>query len=95
MLAKEEFRKKDFPPFENYEDFLKSIKELAEEEYMLDMHVDNLLIFNPKNKHYLACHQFTTERKFMLQDKVSNRVLFYEKYKTFLNISSAGHLLGS
>ncbi|KAI8117554.1 Mitochondrial import inner membrane translocase subunit TIM44, partial [Lucilia cuprina] len=69
MLAKEEFRKLELPPFENYEDFLKAIQDLKEEEYMLDMHVDNLLIFHPKNKHYLACHQYTKERKFMLQDK--------------------------
>ncbi|XP_037815194.1 28S rRNA (cytosine-C(5))-methyltransferase [Lucilia sericata] len=69
MLAQEEFRKLDLPPFENYEDFLKAIQDLKEEEYLLDMHVDNLLIFHPKNKHYLACHQYTKDRKFMLQDK--------------------------
>lgn len=70
MLAKEEWRKKDHPPFENYDDFLKAIQELEEDEYMLDMHVDNLLIFHAKQKQYWARHQFVQEKKFMLQDKV-------------------------
>lgn len=72
VLAKEEFRKKDYPPFESYEDFLKAIQNLEEDEYMLDMHVDNLLIFHPKWRHYLACHQYTDQKKFLLQDKVSD-----------------------
>ncbi|XP_013097732.1 28S rRNA (cytosine-C(5))-methyltransferase [Stomoxys calcitrans] len=69
MLADEQWRKKDHPPFENYDDFLKAIKELEEDEYMMDMHVDDLLIFHPKNKHYWASHQYTAEKRFMLQDK--------------------------
>lgn len=70
MLANEEWRKKEYPPFENYDDFLKAIKELEEDEYMLDMHVDDLLIFHPKKKHYWANHPYTEERQFLLQDKV-------------------------
>lgn len=70
MLAEQEWRKKETPPFENYDDFLNAIKALEEDEYMMDMHVDDLLIFHPKNKHYWACHQYTTDKQFMLQDKV-------------------------
>ena len=71
VLAKEQFRKKDYPPFENYEDFLKAVEELEEDAYMADMHVDNLLIFHPKWRNFLACHQYTKQKKFLLQDKVS------------------------
>ncbi|XP_073816665.1 nop2/Sun-like domain containing protein 5 [Musca autumnalis] len=69
FLASEEWRKKEYPPFENYDDFLNAVKELQEDEYMVDMHVDDLLIFHPKNKHYWANHNYTREKCFMLQDK--------------------------
>ncbi|XP_075148610.1 nop2/Sun-like domain containing protein 5 [Haematobia irritans] len=69
MLADEQWRKKETTPFERYEDFLKAVMELEEDEYMMDMHVDDLLIFHPKNKHYWASHQYTKEKRFMLQDK--------------------------
>ncbi|XP_005178030.1 28S rRNA (cytosine-C(5))-methyltransferase [Musca domestica] len=69
FLASEEWRKKEYTPFENYDDFLKAVQELQEDEYMVDMHVDDLLIFHPKNKHYWANHNYTREKYFMLQDK--------------------------
>lgn len=70
MLYTEEWRKKENLPFDSYDDFLNTIKGLEEDEYMMDMHVDDVLIFHPKNKHYWACHQYTTDKKLMLQDKV-------------------------
>ncbi|XP_061388265.1 28S rRNA (cytosine-C(5))-methyltransferase [Musca vetustissima] len=69
FLASEEWRKKEYPPFENYDDFLKAIKELQEDEYMIDMHIDDLLIFHPKQKHYWANHSYARDNYFMLQDK--------------------------
>lgn len=79
FLASEEWRKKDYTPFENYDDFLKAVQELQEDEYMVDMHVDDLLIFHPKNKHYWANHNYTREKYFMLQDKVCMNEKICEK----------------
>lgn len=76
MLAKNKFCKKDYPPFDNYEDFLKAVQELDEHEYMLDIHVDNLLIFHQRKRQYFACHNYTKEGKLMLQDKASFQSLF-------------------
>ncbi|KAI9580441.1 28S rRNA (cytosine-C(5))-methyltransferase [Glossina fuscipes] len=70
MLA-ENWYKKDCPPFENYDEFLKAVETLEENEYMVDMHVDDLLIFHNKQKYFWATHEYTESKKFMLQDKAT------------------------
>lgn len=69
LLVKGGFHKKELPPIESYDDFLKAIKELDELEYMIDMHIDGLFIFHAKKKQYWALHQYVKEKKFILQDK--------------------------
>lgn len=71
MLAEEEWRKKNVANSGSYNDFLEAITELDEDEYMVDMHLEDLLIFHSKQKHYWACHPYVKEKKLMLQDKVS------------------------
>uniref|UniRef100_A0A1A9WY74 SAM-dependent MTase RsmB/NOP-type domain-containing protein n=1 Tax=Glossina brevipalpis TaxID=37001 RepID=A0A1A9WY74_9MUSC len=71
MLVTEEWRKKECPPFENYENFLKEVQKLQEDEYMVDMHLNDLFIFHGKQKHYWATHQYIEDKKFMLQDKAT------------------------
>ncbi|XP_014088169.1 28S rRNA (cytosine-C(5))-methyltransferase [Bactrocera oleae] len=69
MLAEEEWRKKNVANSGSYNDFLEAITELDEDEYMVDMHLEDLLIFHSKQKHYWACHPYVKEKKLMLQDK--------------------------
>lgn len=53
----------------NYEEFLSKLTALAQDEFMLDLHVDNLLIFPPKSEF----HHFEpyNDGRIMLQDKAS------------------------
>ncbi|XP_017465677.1 PREDICTED: probable 28S rRNA (cytosine-C(5))-methyltransferase [Rhagoletis zephyria] len=69
MLANEQWRRKEKSDFESYNDFLAAIASLGEDEYIEDIHLDDLLIFHSKQKHYWACHQFVKDKKLMLQDK--------------------------
>lgn len=71
MLAAEEWRKKYMANTGSYNDFLEAITKLEEDEYMLDIHLEDLLIFHSKQKHYWACHPYVKDKKLMLQDKVS------------------------
>ncbi|XP_067619855.1 28S rRNA (cytosine-C(5))-methyltransferase [Eurosta solidaginis] len=69
MLWEEKFRRKEQTSFDNYNDFLASVAALEEDEYMIDIHLDDLLIFHAKQKHYWACHEYVQHKKLMLQDK--------------------------
>ncbi|XP_053947483.1 28S rRNA (cytosine-C(5))-methyltransferase isoform X2 [Anastrepha ludens] len=69
MLAAEEWQRMEQRSFETYNDFISAISTLKEDEYMVDMHLDDLLIFHAKQKHYWACHQYVKDKKLMLQDK--------------------------
>ena len=70
ILTTEEWRRKDQVPFENYQDYLDAIKSLEEDEFLIDMHLNDMLVFHAKQKHYWACHELVKEKKLMLQDKV-------------------------
>lgn len=71
MLAAEEWRRKDSTPFENYQDYLDAIKSLEEDEFLVDMHLNDMLVFHSKQKHYWATTELVKEKKFMLQDKAT------------------------
>ncbi|XP_055905914.1 28S rRNA (cytosine-C(5))-methyltransferase [Eupeodes corollae] len=68
MLEEEEWIRND-AKFETYPEYLEAICALKENEYLVDMHVDNLLVFHPSKKRYWACHNYVYEKKFLLQDK--------------------------
>lgn len=71
MLSGEGFRQvRSNEPFENYDEFLKTVKSLAEDQYMRDMHVPDVLIFHSSQRSYWPRHEFVKDKKFMLQDKV-------------------------
>lgn len=55
--------------FENYADFLNSVNELQESEYLLDMHVSGLLVFSSLASKYFARHRLVQEKRLFLQDK--------------------------
>ncbi|CAD6992171.1 unnamed protein product [Ceratitis capitata] len=69
MLEAEKWRKKEMVHSGSYNDFLDSVTKLEEDEYLVDMHLDDLLIFHSKQRHYWACHPYVKEKKLMLQDK--------------------------
>uniref|UniRef100_A0A0A1XSZ3 Putative methyltransferase NSUN5 n=1 Tax=Zeugodacus cucurbitae TaxID=28588 RepID=A0A0A1XSZ3_ZEUCU len=74
MLATEEWRKKELVNSGSYNDFLEALTKLEEDEYMVDLHLEDLLIFHWKQKHYWACHPYVKDKKFMLQDKGTSLV---------------------
>lgn len=53
----------------NYNHFLSKLSSLGPEEFMLDLHVNNLLIFPPKTEFYL--YQCYKDGRIMIQDKAS------------------------
>ncbi|XP_055849666.1 28S rRNA (cytosine-C(5))-methyltransferase [Episyrphus balteatus] len=74
MLAADGWRKKD-SNFETYPEYLEAISSLEEDEYLVDMHMDDLLVFHSKWKRYWAMHDFVEQRKLMLQDKGTGLVV--------------------
>lgn len=64
------FRKID-TKFSNYQEFLDTIKNLDEYDYVFDFHIKNLFVFASSVKHFWATHQLVLEDKFILQDRVS------------------------
>lgn len=57
-----------FTEKDNYEGFLDKVSSLGAEEFMVDLHVKDLLIFPPKTEFYK--HSAYKEGLLMLQDKV-------------------------
>lgn len=55
--------------FDNYSDFLNSVNQLQDSEYLHDMHVSGLFVFSAAASKYFARHQWVQEKKLFLQDK--------------------------
>lgn len=53
----------------SYEEFLSKVSSLTPEEFMVDLHVKNLLIFPPKTEFYR--YPFYKDGRIMIQDKAS------------------------
>ncbi|XP_017848770.1 probable 28S rRNA (cytosine-C(5))-methyltransferase [Drosophila busckii] len=68
-LAGEEWRRKELAADATYDDFLAAVRTLEEDEFLLDMHVEGVLIFHAKNSSYWASHEFVGSKKFILQTK--------------------------
>ncbi|XP_030369408.1 probable 28S rRNA (cytosine-C(5))-methyltransferase [Scaptodrosophila lebanonensis] len=70
-LADSEWRKKLLPSDITYPDFLIAIRALEEDEFLVDIHVDSMLIFHPKQACYWATHDMVRSKKFILQNKAT------------------------
>ncbi|XP_016996143.2 28S rRNA (cytosine-C(5))-methyltransferase [Drosophila takahashii] len=70
-LAGEEWRRKEIPADASYDDFLKAVKSMEEDEFMIDMHVEGVLIFHPKWGSYWVTHDLVRTKKFILQNKAT------------------------
>ncbi|QQP35232.1 Putative methyltransferase NSUN5like, partial [Caligus rogercresseyi] len=59
----------EIPSDISYEEFLSKVKRLRPNEFMCDLHVDNLLIFHPNTAFY--SHELYLNGSIILQDKAS------------------------
>ncbi|XP_055383609.1 28S rRNA (cytosine-C(5))-methyltransferase [Condylostylus longicornis] len=55
----------------DYDDYLRVIKELKEEEYAIDIHIPELFIFSSLTRKYWATNEYVEKKKFALQDKAT------------------------
>lgn len=60
---------------DNYQEFLEQVNNLSESEFMVDLHVDDLLIFPPRTQFYK--HVAYKCGEIILQDKVSSNLMIY------------------
>lgn len=56
---------------ETYDDFLSAITSLTDEQFISDLHVNDLFIFPASSKRYWALSSLAKESKIILQDKAS------------------------
>lgn len=56
---------------ETYDEFLNAIANLTDEQFISDIHVNDLFIFPASSKRYWALSSLTKESKIILQDKAS------------------------
>lgn len=56
---------------ENYDEFLQAIDNLTDEQFISDIHVNDLFVFPANSKRYWALSALTKESKVILQDKAS------------------------
>lgn len=57
--------------FATYDDFLKAVDNLGDENFISDIHVNDLFVFPPSSKRYWALCALVKESKVILQDKAS------------------------
>lgn len=67
----EEWRRKQLAADVTYADFLVAIRALEEDEFLMDIHVEGVLIFHSKWNHYWASHEYVRTKKFILQNKAT------------------------
>lgn len=60
----------EYPDKITYDEFIQSVKDLKDEQFIKDLHVKNLYIFPPSSKGYWAKHYMVRECQLLLQDKV-------------------------
>ncbi|XP_064556168.1 28S rRNA (cytosine-C(5))-methyltransferase [Drosophila montana] len=70
-LYGEEWRRKQLAADATYADFLVAIRTLEEDEFLIDIHVEGVLIFHSKWSHYWASHDYVRSKKFILQNKAT------------------------
>lgn len=56
---------------ETYDEYLKAVENLTDEQFISDIHVNNLFVFPASSKRYWALNAQTKESKLILQDKAS------------------------
>lgn len=56
---------------ENYDEFLNAIENLTNEQFISDLHVNDLFIFPASSRKYWALSSLAKESKIILQDKAS------------------------
>lgn len=56
---------------ENYDEFLNAITNLTDEQFISDLHVNDLFIFPASSKRYWALSSLAKKSKIILQDKAS------------------------
>lgn len=56
---------------ENYDEFLRAIDNLTNEQFISDLHVNDLFVFPASSKRYWALNALAKESKVILQDKAS------------------------
>lgn len=56
---------------ENYDDFLNAVANLTDEQFISDLHVNDLFIFPASSKRYWALSRWAKNSKVILQDKAS------------------------
>lgn len=62
---------------QNYDGFLSALADLADEEYLSDIHVQNLFVFPASSKSYWAMNVLVKMKKVVLQDKVCKKHISY------------------
>lgn len=74
---------------ENYDEFLNAVANLTDEQFLSDLHVNDLFIFPASSKRYWALSQLAKESKIILQDKASCLPSY------LLNPPRGSHVLGN
>lgn len=60
-----------------YDKFLETVRNLGKSDYVSDIHVNNLFVFPTNSAHYWARHELVEQSKLILQDKVSEREMYF------------------
>ncbi|EDW95994.2 uncharacterized protein Dyak_GE25147 [Drosophila yakuba] len=71
-LSQENWRRKVLPADTSYADFLTAIKSLEEDEFMTDMHIEGVLIFQAKWANYWVTHELVHSKRLILQNKATS-----------------------
>ncbi|KAH8417243.1 hypothetical protein KR222_007042 [Zaprionus bogoriensis] len=70
-LAGEEWRRKELDADASYADFLAAVRNLEEDQFLIDINATGVLIFHHKWRSYWASHEFVQCKKLILQNKAT------------------------
>lgn len=59
------------PDEDTYEGFLKAVDNMTDEQFLADIHINDLFVFPASSKRFWALSALTKESKVILQDKAS------------------------
>lgn len=68
-LADKNWRRKELDADISYTDFLSAVRTLEEDEFLMDLHVEGVLIFHHKSRNFWPCHDLVVSKRFILQNK--------------------------
>lgn len=68
-------------PGASYDEFLHRVKKLGEDEFILDFHLDFLLIF-PKGAQFHS-HELLINGSILLQEKVRAKDILFSQFETY------------